>query len=104
MSEKRNAYVAKMKAKLDKWNTDLDKLQAKVNRVGADTKVELQNHVQQLQAKRIEVGERIDGLCKTSDDAWRDLQTGVENSWKALDKATHSAIADFKRSASSENA
>ena len=100
MSEKRDAYVAKMKAKLDKWNAEIDKLQAKVNQAGADSKVELQHHVQSLQAKRIEVGERVEGIRKANEDAWRDLRTGAESAWKALDRATHSAIANFKRSKS----
>ncbi len=38
MGEKRDAYVQKLKGKLDEWNTEIDKLQAKSEQIKADAK------------------------------------------------------------------
>jgi hypothetical protein len=54
MSEKRDAYVAKMKARLDKWNVKIDTLEAAGQKVKADSKTEYDNQIKNLKAKRAE--------------------------------------------------
>ncbi len=97
MSEKRDAYVAKMKAKLDRWNGKIDKLEKKAGQLGTDAKAGLQNQIDGLKTKQTEVKDKIDGLRSAGEDAWKDLRAGVDSSWKALSKAGHSAIASFKQ-------
>ena len=98
MSEKRDAYVAKMKSKLDKWNGEIEKLETKINQAGAETREGLHGQIVGLQAKRAEVSTRLEGLRHAGDDAWRDLRFGVESSWKSLEKAVHTATGNFKQS------
>jgi len=98
MSERRDAYVAKMKAKLDKWNGEIDKLETKINQTGAETREGLHVQIVGLQAKRTEVSTKLEGLRHAGDDAWRDLRVGVETSWKSLEKAVHTAAGNFKQS------
>ncbi|MGA8281126.1 MAG: hypothetical protein WB853_09540 [Desulfobacterales bacterium] len=40
MNEKRNAYVQKLKAQLDEWNADINKLDAKSDLAEAGAKTE----------------------------------------------------------------
>lgn len=102
MSEKRDAYVAKMKTKLDKWNTEIGALEAKARQVGIESKAGLQNQVDVVQAKYAEVTARVENLRRASEDTWKDLRGDVEGSWKALEKAGHSVIANFRRSTVAE--
>jgi predicted nucleic acid-binding Zn-ribbon protein len=102
MSEKRDAYFAKMKARLDRWNGRIDKLEKKAGRLGTEARAEVQNQIDGLKAKQTEVKEKIDGLRHAGEGAWKDLKTGVDSSWKALAEAGHSAIASFKQSDQSE--
>ena len=39
MTEKRDAYVQKLKAKMDEWNAEIDKLAAKADQADAETKI-----------------------------------------------------------------
>ncbi len=96
MNKERDAYVAKMKTKLDKWNAKIDRLEIEARQAGSDKNAELCSQVVSLQAKRTEVKERIEALLRASEDTWRELRTGVESSWGGLEKAAHSAIAIFK--------
>ena len=98
MSEKRDAYVAKMKSKLDKWNGEIGKLETKINQAGAETREGLHVQIVGLQAKRAEVSTKLESLRHAGDDAWRDLRGGVETSWKSLEKAVHTATGNFKQS------
>ena len=49
MSEKQ-AYEKKLEAQLDAWSADIDKLKAKADKVGADTRLEIERRVKDLQA------------------------------------------------------
>lgn len=40
MSKQRDAYVQKMKAKLDEWNSEIDRIEAKVDQAEAESKIE----------------------------------------------------------------
>ncbi len=97
MSEKRDAYVAKMKTKLDTWNKKIDSLEEKGHQIGADSRAEFQTQMGNLRAKRDEAKEKLEGLRRAGEDAWRDLRDGIDSSWKSLDEAVRRAAANFKQ-------
>ena len=98
MSERRDAYVEKLKARLDKWNKQIDVLETKAREIGTESKAEVQKHIDNVKSTRADLEEKIDGLRKASDSAWKDLKKGVKASWKSLDKAVRAAAADLKQS------
>jgi uncharacterized coiled-coil DUF342 family protein len=97
MSEKRDAYVEKLKAKLDDWNAKIDKLEARAQQASVDSKAELQKQIANVKARRDEVVAKIDSLRQAGDGAWKDLKGGVKSSWRALDKAFRSAASNFSK-------
>ena len=48
MSDTRDAYVEKMKAKLDEWNADIAKLEAQAKQKEADARVSYQDQIETL--------------------------------------------------------
>jgi hypothetical protein len=48
----RDAYVRKLKAKLDEWNAEIDKLQAKAELAEAEAKIEYEKQLADLRAKQ----------------------------------------------------
>ena len=96
MNEKRDAYIEKMKAKLDKWNGDINTIEERARQVGADSKAELRNQIENVKTKRADVEKKIENLGQAGDAAWKDLKAGVKTSWKALDKAVRSASGNFR--------
>lgn len=95
MSEKRDAYVAKMKSKLDKWSSEIDKMDAKGREAGEETKAAFKEQIANLQAKRTEANLKIEGVRQAGEAAWKDMRTGVNTSWKTLRKAVRTAMANF---------
>ncbi len=55
MNEKRDAYVQKLKAQLDEWNTDINKLEAKVDQAEVGAKIEYHKRIADLRARIKEV-------------------------------------------------
>jgi len=81
MSETRDAYVQKMKAKIDEWNADIDKLTAKADQAEADVKIRYHQQLEELRAKRQEMENKIADLQSAGESAWEEMKQGVESSW-----------------------
>ncbi len=97
MSEKRDAYVAKLKAKIDDWNAEISSLEARAHQVSADSKAEIQRQLDNAKAKRDDVVAKVDGLRQAGGDAWKELKGGVKSSLKELDRAVRAASSKFSR-------
>lgn len=97
MSERRDAYVERLKARLDRWNKKIDEVEERAQKVGSDSRAEAEKQLNNIRAKRAELEERIEHVRKEGDGAWKDLRRGVKSSWRALDKAVRQAASKFKQ-------
>ncbi|MBN2702544.1 MAG: hypothetical protein JXR29_13955 [Methylothermaceae bacterium] len=92
----RDAYVQKMKAKLDEWNAELDKLSAKAEAAEADAKLEYQDQIDELEKLRNQVREKLGEVESASDDAWEDVRQGAEAALNEMNNAISNALKRFK--------
>jgi len=92
----REEYIAKFKAQLDKWNAELELLEAKARKASADMKVEYQQQIQSLQHQRDKARARLTELRQASDSSWEDLKEGSEQAWKAFREGLERARSRFK--------
>ncbi|WP_045222685.1 hypothetical protein [Desulfonatronum thioautotrophicum] len=99
MSENREAYVKKLKAKIDEWNADIDKLSAKAKQVKAGKEVEYREQIETLRAKRADLEKKMAELQEASESTWENLKSGVETSWEALKEGYSAAKARYERDA-----
>jgi chromosome segregation ATPase len=97
MSTQRDAYVEKMKAKLDEWNAEIDKLKARLDQADAESKVEYNRRLEDLRDKRRDVQNRIDEIQRAGENSWDDLKQGLENSWDILKKSVTRAKSEFEQ-------
>jgi uncharacterized coiled-coil DUF342 family protein len=97
MNEKRDAYVQKLKAQLDEWNADINKLEAKSDQAEAGAKIEYHKQIADLRARLKEVGNKIGELQQTGEEPWEDLKQGLENSWEILKESFTKAKSEFER-------
>jgi archaellum component FlaC len=93
----RDAYVQKLKSKLDEWNATIDKLQAKADQVEADSKIEYEKQLVELRAKVKDVDNKISDFEQAGESAWEDLKQGLENSWDILKASFTKAKSEFDR-------
>jgi len=95
MTEKEQ-YIEKAKAKLDQWNAEIDRVQAKAKAAEADAKIEYQKQLEEMRVKRDEAEARLKELRDASDDAWTDMKAGFDRAWDSLSSAFDTAMARFK--------
>lgn len=93
---KRDMYVEKLKAQLDEWNVEIDKLEAKVREYETTVKLKYENEIRELREKRDEARTRLAEIQEASEDAWEDLIHGFERSWDIFKESVEHAISRFK--------
>ena len=91
----KDAYKQKLKARLDQWRADIDRLEAKAAEARADARLKYQSEVRDLRAMQDEAREKLKQLSKAQGEAWRDLQSGFETAWDALGQAVRRATDRF---------
>lgn len=95
MSE-RDIYIEKAKARLDQWNADIAKMQAKVEEAQADAKIDYRKQLEDMRKQRDEAEVRLKELRAAGDDAWSDMKAGFDSAWKNLSDAFEQAAGRFR--------
>ena len=88
----RDQFVENLKRKLDGWNAELDRLEAKADTIDAQSRDRYQAVVQEVkdQVQQLEMKSTV--LKNTTTDAWQDLKTGFERAWKEFEKGAREAL------------
>jgi chromosome segregation ATPase len=87
----RSAYVDKLKARLDQWDAEIDKLTAKAAEAKADARIRLDHAIEDLKAHRKAAADKAKEAYDASDDVWEDLKDGFETAMHKLSDAFKSA-------------
>ena len=87
-------YQQKMKAQLDEWKAEIDKLKAKASGASADAQLEMNRQIKALESKTEEGKAKLSALAKASEEAWESMKEGMEAAWSSL----KSAVSDRGRS------
>ena len=92
----KDEYVARMKQRLDKWSTEIDVLEAKVQATKEDAKEKYQEQLVALRAQRREGEEKLEALKSASESSWEQLKIETENVWEAFKDSMQAFKAHFK--------
>ena len=76
-------YVEKQKAEIDKWNHDIEDLNARITDAEADNEAKLEHkaNIDALRQKRDEARGKLTEIEDADDDRWEGLKDGLENIW-----------------------
>jgi hypothetical protein len=85
--EHKKSYEEKIKAQLDEWRDDIDRLKERAKHAGAETRVKYQESIDRLELKMKEGKSKLNDLAESSDDAWDSIKDGAESIWDTM-KAT----------------
>jgi uncharacterized coiled-coil DUF342 family protein len=94
--ETKEAYSAKIEAKVDHLNGQIDEMVAKANQAKAEMTVQYQEQIDDLCRKRDVAKVKLRDLKDASGEAWSDLREGLERSWDELSHAFNLAIKHFQ--------
>ncbi|MDJ0862802.1 MAG: hypothetical protein QNK18_13785 [Gammaproteobacteria bacterium] len=92
----RDEYLEKFKAKLDDWNADIDKLEARAREAQADMQEEYRTQLEVLRKTRDEAIQEYDRIQNAAVDAWDAMVDGTEKAWGAWGDAFDKARSKLK--------
>ncbi len=81
---KKDAYVKMMKAQLDEWSAEIDKLQAKAEKAEAGLRMEYSDEIDKVKNMRMAATKKFKELKEAGEDVWTDFKAGVDAAWKEL--------------------
>lgn len=102
MQDKKDAYVRKLKAKIDEWNSDIDALAAKTQRDHPEIKTQCKQRIATLQAKIKDTEEMINTAHDAGAAAWKELKRGTQASADSLMERFSKARSKFEKAYSPE--
>lgn len=94
MTEK-SAWERKFEAQIDEWRADIDKMQARARKAGADAQAGYEAEIEDLKARQAKAEAELRKLRAASAEAWDDVRTGAEDSWNAMGRAMKDAWSRF---------
>lgn len=94
---KRKEYVNQMKTKINRWNAEDERKQAKANKLKADDLVQYHLQFAELVEKRREPGAGMSALQKARETAWEDVKSGVDVVRSAMVESIQAAQACSKQ-------
>ncbi len=92
----KTAYKQKIQSQLDEWNAEIDKLKAKADSAGADAQLEYNQQIKEIRDRQDTVKQKLNELEESSEGAWEEVKTGMDEAMDALDKSLKSAASRFK--------
>lgn len=94
--KKREAYQDKLKAQLDEWQGEIDKLKARAEEAEAEAKIEYQKQIDQLKTLQDESWNYLEKLRNASERHWDEIKAETELKWTKMNNAFKAAFDKFK--------
>jgi chromosome segregation ATPase len=92
----RDQYIEKMKARLDEWNAELAKLEARARSAEADMRMQYDRQIEELRNRRDEAEKRFRELRAAGEESWERLRKGMETAWDEMSRAFRDAADRFR--------
>jgi predicted small lipoprotein YifL len=96
--EQMQAFREQTEIKLNEYKDEIDKLQAKAEKMGGDAKAKADEQLTALNQKREVVAEKLKELSSSSGNAWEQLKIGIDAALEDLGNAYKKAAAEFSKS------
>jgi hypothetical protein len=94
--ESEEAYKAKIQNQLAKWKSTIDGLKVKFEQAEADAKAILQNQIESLHDKRVKAEKLLEDVSATSQDAWEQIKSGMEQGWNDITRTAKKTVAKVR--------
>ncbi|MGB5737520.1 MAG: hypothetical protein WBM40_24085 [Thiohalocapsa sp.] len=95
----REDYLNKLKTKLDEWDADIDRLEAKAREAQTNAQAEVQEQyrkqIDNMREMREEAMARYSEMQGAAADAWEAMAEGTEKAWNAWLAAFEEARSKF---------
>lgn len=93
---KRDQYVEQLKMEIDRINSELERLEDKVQQTTAIGRSRAQNLLDELRHRRRELEERMVDVSVAGENAWEELKKGADLTWQTMKDTLQRVQAEFQ--------
>lgn len=90
-------YQQQMQAKLDEWNAEIAKLEAKARQASAESQLEFEKQKSLLEANMKVVSENLEKLTDAGESAWAEMKQGIDKAFVEVSSSFYAAAEKFKK-------
>lgn len=88
--DNKDKYVEKLKVKLDEWNAELNRLEAKAREAGTEARSRYEKELNSLREYYNEARQRYLSVQKATKDTWETLRQDAEEASRKLKESIDS--------------
>jgi hypothetical protein len=96
--ESKATYQKRIESQLARWKTAIDGLKTKVEQAEMDTKAKLSDQLERLYDQRARAENLLKEISATSQDAWEQIKSGVEQGWNEITRTAKQTMAKMRES------
>lgn len=89
------AYAEKMKAKIDEWAAEIEKLQARSGQIQTQAKAEYEKQIAELKKRQADAEASWKKMQAAGEASWADMRSAFETSFNAFTEAARNASKRF---------
>ena len=94
----REAFTAKLKAQVDEWNADIQKLEAKVCQMQADKQMDYNQQLDTLRQHRDQAQQHLTQVQQAAENTWESVKQEMESTWTRISNAFTNSRARWDQS------
>jgi phage host-nuclease inhibitor protein Gam len=94
----KDEFVTKTKAQLDRWNAEIDELEAKARKAKAGVTEQYAKQIAMLRAEVEEGRKRLSEIQDSSNDTWQQFKEDVQDKWTTFSTAVQRSKEAFVES------
>jgi hypothetical protein len=94
--DSKEVFKAKIMNQLSKWKTTIDGLKTHIEQAEVDAKAKLHDQIELLHDKRVKAENILEDISATSQDAWEQVKSGVEQGWTELTRTAKTTLAKVR--------
>ncbi len=92
----KTTYQKKIESQLTKWKTTIDGLKTKIEQAEVAGKAKLHAQLDRLHDKRAGAEKLLEELSATSQDAWDEIKSGIEQGWSEVTRTARKTMAKVR--------
>jgi hypothetical protein len=89
--------MEKLKARLNEWNAEIDRMEAEIREGGGESRHGSRDHIRVLREKTREANEILLKMQESDKNSWQDLKGNAGSILSAFKKNFSKASSEFKR-------
>lgn len=82
----RQTFIENLKCKLDEWNAEIERLQAKADKIEVPNRARYSATMQDIIGKIQQLEKKLIMIDNSTTDAWRNMKSALESHRKTLEE------------------